>query len=109
MGMRVWKFRAVITRHLAAMLWLAAALPGAPPPSVLGLEPGDLRLSNDDVGVILWGPDAAPTLSVGKSDVWDRRNPQPPQPILTLARMMEMARAEGFRSLGSYYTVYGSY
>lgn len=42
--------------------------------STLGLEPGDIRLQNDDIGVILWGPDAAPTLSVGKSDIWDRRN-----------------------------------
>jgi hypothetical protein len=45
--------------------------------SALGLEPGDLRLCNDDLGIILWGPDSAPTLSVGKSDVWDRRNPKP--------------------------------
>ncbi len=70
-----------------------------------------MRLANDDVGVILWGPDAAPTLSVGKSDVWDRRNPKPPQPVLTLAQIVEKARA-GDRSVlngASYYTAYGSY
>jgi hypothetical protein len=109
MGMCDWKSGTVVTRRLAVMIFLATVLRGAPSASVLGLEPGNLRLSNDDVGVILWGPDTAPTLSVGKSDVWDRRNPKPPQPILTLARMMEMARADGFRGLGSYYTVYGSY
>lgn len=63
------------------------------PPSVLGLEPGSIRLCNDDLGVIVWGPDASPTLSIGKSDVWDRRNPASPQRILTLPKIVSMARA----------------
>ena len=79
--------------------------------SVLGLEPGTTRLCNDDIGVILWGPDAAPTLSVGKSDVWDRRNPPLPQPVLTLAQIMEMAK-DGDPAIldgAAYYSVYNAY
>ena len=41
--------------------------------TVLGAEPGNVRMQNDDIGIILWGPDDRPTISVGKSDVWDRR------------------------------------
>ncbi len=81
------------------------------PISVLGLEPGAYRLCNDDLGVILWGPDESPTLSVGKSDVWDRRNPQPPEPVLTLQQIMDRARAGDKSILGGagYYTGYNSH
>ena len=83
-----------VLQNLVAVIFCAAGAEGAEAETpVLGTEPGTLRLCNDDVGVILWGPDATPTLSVGKSDVWDRRNPKPPEPVLTLAQMMEMARA----------------
>jgi len=80
-------------------------------PSVPGLEPGDRRLCNDDIGVILWGPDAAPTLSVGKSDVWDRRNPLPPDPVLTLNEIMERAKAGDPTVINgaSYYSAYNSH
>lgn len=79
--------------------------------SVLGLEPGDRRLNNDDIGVILWGPDTAPTLSIGKSDIWDRRNPQPPQPILTLEEIKRLAMTGDPRILNgaAYYTAYNSH
>ena len=80
-------------------------------PVPLQLEPGTLQLSNDDVGITLWGPSSAPTLSVGKSDVWDRRLPVPPQPVLTLAQITEMAHA-GDKSIlngAAYYSVYNSY
>ena len=79
--------------------------------SVLGLEPGTHRLCNDDIGVILWGPDSAPTLSIGKSDVWDRRLPPTEEPVLTLAEMMRMAR-EGDPAIldgAPHYTAYNSY
>ena len=84
--------------------------------SVLGLEPGELRLSigllsNDDMGIILWGPDDAPTLSVGKSDVWDRRNPAPSNPILTMDEIVRRAR-EGDESILNgkpYYSAYDSH
>ncbi|MCX5758497.1 MAG: hypothetical protein NTU83_08335 [Candidatus Hydrogenedentes bacterium] len=85
----------------------ASALADAPG-SVLGLEPGKLRLCNDDLGVILWGPDASPTLSSGKSDVWDRRNPKSPERVLTLSEMMAMAKAGDPTILNgaAYYTAY---
>ena len=82
-----------------------------PTQSALGLEPGAHRLSNDDVGVILWGPDSTPTLSVGKSDVWDRRLPPTEKPVLTLAEMLRMAR-DGDPAIlngAAYYTAYNSY
>ena len=81
------------------------------PASPLGLEPGDLRLCNDDMGIIVWGPNDAITLSVGKSDIWDRRNPKPPEPVLTLAQMKEMARAGDKTILNgaAYYSAYNSH
>ncbi len=77
----------------------------------LGLEPGDLRLCNDDIGVILWGPDNAVTLSVGKSDVWDRRLPKESVPILTVQQMMDMAMVGDKRILNGadYYKSYNHY
>ena len=78
---------------------------------VLGLEPGAHRLCNDEIGVILWGPDSAPTLSIGKSDVWDRRLPPTEKSVLTLAEMVRMAR-DGDPTIldgAAYYTGYNSY
>lgn len=44
------------------------------PPVALPRDPHQaLRLQNDVVGVRLWGPATQPTLSIGKSDIWDRR------------------------------------
>ena len=79
--------------------------------SVLGTEPGEHRLNNDDLGIILWGPDDAPTLSVGKSDIWDRRNPPSKQPVLTMKEIVERIGA-GDKSImngAGYYTNYGKY
>ena len=94
---------------LTSLTWAGTSTNGAP--SLLGSEPGDLRLCNDDVGMILWGPDSAPTLSLGKSDVWDRRKPQPSEPILTLAQMTAMANAGDRRILNgaAYYSAYDSH
>jgi len=111
-------FFVTMTRTMSTVLFagigltlLAAVCAADDPKSVLGTEPGDLRLGNDDLGVILWGPDNAPTLSVGKSDVWDRRNPKPREPVLTLTQMMDMARAGDPKILNGagYYTAYESY
>ena len=104
MGLSRWSL-AIGAMALAAI----ASADGGPP--ALGLEPGTRRLCNDDLGVILWGPDAAPTLSVGKSDIWDRRNPKPPEPVMTLATIMEKARA-GDKSIlngAAYYTAYSAH
>lgn len=77
----------------------------------LTTEPGDLRLCNDDLGIILWGPDDSPTLSIGKSDIWDRREVKSERPILTLAQMMDMARAGDPELINgkAWYVGYNSY
>jgi len=98
----------------ASLLTLVLSLArAAPADAVLGLEPGNLRLNNDEIGVILWGPNTAPTLSVGKSDVWDRRNPAPLRPVLTLRQIIDAARRGDPAILGgqaaSYYTAYTDY
>ena len=51
------------------------------------------RLENDIVGVRLWGPATQPTLSLGRSDIWDRRWFAERQPLITLARIRELAMA----------------
>ena len=92
-----------------ALLGLESAL-AQTQPSVLGLEPGDHRLQNDILGIILWGPDTAPTLSIGKSDIWDRRLP-PEQPVITMAEIEASAKAgdKGVLNGAAYYTAYNHY
>lgn len=100
-------------RVLRVLLGVATVL-GAWPAAAetaLGLEPGARRLSNDDIGVIVWGPNDAPTLSVGKSDVWDRRLPPSEKPVLTLGQIMEGART-GDKAIvngAAWYTAYNHY
>ena len=48
------------------------------------------RMQNDVVGVRLWGPPAQPTLSIGKSDIWDRRWFEERQPLITMAKIKEL-------------------
>lgn len=97
---------------LLLLLWLPST-GAAQPTSVLGLEPGDRQLCNDDIGLILWGPDSVPTLSVGKSDVWDRRLPPSPRPVMTLQRMKELAFSENpdirIFNGAEYYATYNSH
>lgn len=78
--------------------------------SILGLEPGSTRLANDDVGVILWGPNHSPTLNVGKSDVWDRRLPKE-KPVITMKDIVRMAEAGDPVILdgAAWYTAYNHY
>jgi hypothetical protein len=95
------------------VLLLATALlpcPAQSPASALGLEPGEHRLQNDDLGVVLWGPDSAPTLSIGKSDIWDRRLPKE-QPVITMAEITRRAMAGDTSVLNgaAYYTAYNHY
>lgn len=78
--------------------------------SSLGLEPGGHRMQNDDLGVILWGPDTAPTLSIGKSDIWDRRLPSE-EPVISMDAITKRAMA-GDKSVlngAAYYTSYNNY
>ncbi len=50
-------------------------------------------IHNGDIGVKLWGPNNRITLSIGKSDVWDRRRFQQ-EPLLTLAEIKERAMSD---------------
>ncbi len=52
-----------------------------------------LKLQNDMLGVRVWGPATKPTLSVGRSDIWDRRWFAQRQPLITMARIRELAMA----------------
>ncbi len=52
------------------------------------------RLENDVLGVRVWGPPTRPTLSLGKSDIWDRRWFAERQPLVTLAEIRELAMAD---------------
>ena len=57
-----------------------------------------LTLENEVLGVRLWGPATQPTLSIGKSDILDRRWFADKQPIITLARIRECAMTGRWRS-----------
>jgi len=46
------------------------------------------------LGVRVWGPPTQPTLSVGKSDIWDRRWFAERQPLVTLAQIRALAMAD---------------
>ncbi len=67
-----------------------------------------LRLENDVLGVRLWGPPTQPTLSLGKSDIWDRRWFGDRQPLITLAGIRELAMADRLGELPQY-DVYNKY
>ena len=108
---KMFSLMCLISTSVMVAALVASSSAAESPASALGLEPGTYRLCNDDLGVILWGPDETPTLSVGKSDVWDRRNPQPPEPVLTLQQIMNRARA-GDKSIlngAGFYTGYNSH
>jgi len=57
-------------------------------------DPQDaVTLENDVLGARLWGPPEQPTLSLGKSDLWDRRWMGAEQAPVPLARICELARS----------------
>jgi len=58
----------------------------------LPADPQDAAtVENDVLGARLWGPPQQPTLSLGKSDLWDRRWFGERQPPVPLARIRELA------------------
>lgn len=66
--------------------------PSVTPPVALSRDPAEaLTLENDIVGLRLWGPANQPTLSLGRSDIWDRRWFAERQPLVTLAQLKELA------------------
>ena len=74
-----------LVKAATTMVALSASLPRDPHDA--------LRLENDIVGVRLWGPATQPTLSLGRSDIWDRRWFAERQPLITLAQIRELAMA----------------
>lgn len=62
--------------------------------SSLPPDPQDaLYLANDILGVRAWGPASQPTLSVGRSDIWDRRWFAERQSLITLAHLKKLDAA----------------
>lgn len=78
-------------------------------------DPQDaLLLENDIVGARLWGPATQPTLSIGRADIWDRRWFAERQPLVTLARLRELAMADRLSEVApevnrTVYNLYGQY
>ena len=60
------------------------------------------RLDNDVLGVRVWGPETQPTLSLGKADIWDRRWFGDRQPLITLAKIRELAATDRLSDLPRY-------
>ena len=72
------------------------------------------RMQNDVVGVRLWGPPTQPTLSIGKSDIWDRRWFEERQPLITMAKIKELAMTDRLSEIiqnsnNTIYDLYGKY
>lgn len=72
------------------------------------------RLQNDVVGVRLWGPVTHPTLIIGKSDIWDRRWFEERQPLITMAKIKELAMTDRLAEIAkspnnTNYDLYGKY
>lgn len=84
-------------------------------PIPLPRDPHDgLRLENDIVGAVLWGPPTQPTLSLGRSDIWDRRWFGDRQPLITMAKIRELAMEDRLSEImrhanDSVYDVYHRY
>jgi len=78
-------------------------------PAHTGLAPAPdegIKISNGDIGVMLWGPNNRPTFNVGKTDVWDRRYIEK-APVVTLAQIKQWAKTGDFP--GRWYKSYEVY
>jgi hypothetical protein len=77
--------RGVLVLLVISVLVSSARLKPAIADQDLPRDPHEaIRLENDILGVRLWGPPRQPTLSLGRSDIWDRRWFGDRQPIVTL-------------------------
>lgn len=78
-------------------------------------DPHDaLLLENDLIGVRVFGPATQPTLSLGRSDIWDRRWFAEKQPLITMAKIRELAMAGRLNEVArtpnsTVYSLYGRY
>ncbi|MGA2501935.1 MAG: hypothetical protein ABSH20_29690, partial [Tepidisphaeraceae bacterium] len=108
---RHWVLVLLVLRFLVSSVHHQPAIAGQDLPR----DPYDaVRLENDVLGVRLWGPPGQPTLSLGKSDVWDRRWFGDRQPVVTLQRLRELAKNDRLADVaaspnGTIYDVYGKY
>jgi hypothetical protein len=108
---RHWVLVLLVLRFLVSSVHHQPAIAGQDLPR----DPYDaVRLENDVLGVRLWGPPGQPTLSLGKSDVWDRRWFGDRQPVVTLQRLRELAKNDRLADVaaspnGTIYDVYGEY
>jgi hypothetical protein len=71
-------------------------------------------LENDVVGARLFGPATQPTLSLGRSDIWDRRWFAEQQPLITMVRLRELAMTDKLKEIArtpnsTVYSLYGRY
>ncbi|HEY3396099.1 MAG TPA: hypothetical protein VGM19_00420 [Armatimonadota bacterium] len=62
-------------------------------PAGLAREPGDHLDANAKIGLSVWGPDHQPTLSVGRSDVYDRRWYGNEEPAVTRSEVIAAAQS----------------
>jgi len=72
------------------------------------------RMQNDVVGMRLWGTSAQTTLTIGKSDIWDRRWFEERQPLITMAQIQELAMTDRLSEIirdpnNTIYDLYGKY
>jgi hypothetical protein len=80
-------------------------------------DPHDgITLQNDTLGVRIFGPPTAPTLILGKADIWDRRWFADRQPLITLDHIRELAMNDRLNELmpdgnpnNTPYTIYNCY
>jgi len=71
-----------------------------------------ILLENDLLGFRVWGPPSQPTITLGRSDVWDRRWFSDRQPLITLSRIRELAmssRASEVPTSGHKDAIYDNY
>lgn len=80
---------------------------------VLPRDPDDgFLLENDLLGLRVWGPPSQPTITLGRSDLWDRRWFADHQPLITLAQIRKLAmsgNASEVPANSNKESVYGKY
>jgi hypothetical protein len=89
---RLWDLEPSL-RELAQSVTISRPIPTADPQPVGTFHSGTApNLSTRRLKVSLWGPPSSVTLSVNKTDVWDRRQFQ--EPVVTLQQIRETIQAD---------------
>lgn len=93
---RLWDLEPPL-RELAQSATISRAIPSADPQPMGTFHGGTApNLSTKKLKVSLWGPPSAVTLSVNKTDVWDRRQFQ--ESVLTVQQIRDTIQAGGVPS-----------